>query len=132
MRVLLITSESGVTRSLQLALTTANFAVDTIPWSKVLPAFQSVSYDLVLLDLRHSLTEGIVLLQTFRRQGLTTPIIVFNGCDSAHARIRLLEGGADQCVVDPVSIQELVIQACAVLRRANGAVEKLRVADLEL
>jgi DNA-binding response OmpR family regulator len=132
MQVLLMASEGGITRSIQLALIAARFAVETIPWSRALQTVKSIQCDVVLFDLNRSFTGGIALLQTLRRQGLATPIIVFNGCDSAHARIRLLEAGADQCVVDPVSIQELVIQACAVLRRASGEVEKLRVADLEL
>jgi DNA-binding response OmpR family regulator len=60
------------------------------------------------------------------------PIIVFNGCHSPADRVRLLEAGADDCLPDPVSLEELVARTRILLRRPAEPVRRLRVGDLEL
>ena len=132
MRVLLIGENTRLASAVRLALQGATFAVDVTAPAAMTAAVKSASYDAIVLDLNHDTTEGVAILRTLREQGLNNPILVFNGCDSSAVRVRLLEAGADECLVDPVSIEEIVVRTRVVLRRLDLTSHKRRVGDLEL
>ena len=132
MRILLITEKPKFARSLRAALKASTFAVDTTTGNQIQEAIKLAVYDGILLDMNHSLAEGVMMLQMLRKQNVTAPIIVFNGCESASERIRILEAGADDCLIDPLSITELVTRTRVVLRRPALPSHKIKVGELEL
>src|SRR5437867_6455277 len=132
MRVLLIEGNPQLTRSVRLALQAAMVAVETTGFANLYEVLRGPKYDAVLLDLNRSVNEGISLLRMLRKVGIVVPILVFDGCDSPAVRVRILEAGADDCLSDPVSIEELVVRTRVLLRRPNLPAHNLRVGDLEI
>jgi two-component system response regulator BasR len=80
-------------------------------------------FDCVLLDLGLPDSDGMALLQTWRRQRLQVPVIVLTARDALAARVAGLDSGADDYVIKPVAPQELVSRIHAVTRRAAGQVQ---------
>jgi len=90
--------------------------------------------DLVILDLGLPGIDGLDVARTLRREG-DTPIIMLTARVEDTDRIIGLELGADDYVIKPFNVRELVARVRAVLRRTTGAVqtpEMLRVGDIQL
>ena len=89
--------------------------------------------DLVLLDLRLHTLDGLEACRSIRA-GSTVPILILVGSDSVVARIRGLEAGADACLTEPFSFEELLARLRAALRRTPLSMhdERLEVCDLVL
>jgi two-component system copper resistance phosphate regulon response regulator CusR len=90
-------------------------------------------YDAVLLDLGLPDRDGWELLATLRGIGDRTPVICLTARDAVPDRVRGLDGGADDYLVKPFAITELLARLRAVLRRGLGPTDdKVRVGDLEI
>lgn len=91
-------------------------------------------YDVMLLDRMLPFKDGLHLLQEFRRQGKTTPVILLTARDGIHDRIDGLDAGADDYLVKPYDIEELLARIRAILRRPRKLVphERIIFEDLEL
>ncbi len=77
--------------------------------------------DLILVDLRLPLMNGVELCKQIRANRLTTPIIVLSAVGDEIDKVLLLEIGADDYVVKPFGARELLARVRAVLRRASGS-----------
>jgi two-component system OmpR family response regulator len=91
--------------------------------------------DLIVLDVMMPGMDGLGVLQSLRSAGSQVPVIFLTARDAANDRIGGLRSGADDYVVKPFSIEELLARVHAVLRRSapDGARDGvLRIADLEL
>ena len=101
--------------------------------SQALSQFQEHNPDLVLLDVMLPGMDGLRLCRELRSRGNTTPIIILSAKDSTDDRIMGLSEGADDYIVKPFSLAELLLRIQAVLRRSSTPEEKvLQVGDLRL
>lgn len=91
-------------------------------------------FDAIVLDLGLPGTDGLTLLQRWRSQGLSTPVLVLTARDSWADRIDGLRAGADDYLGKPFHPDELLLRLQALLRRSHGAspAPLLRAGNLEL
>lgn len=93
--------------------------------------------DLVLLDWQLPDFSGVEVCRRIRASGLTLPVLMLTGRDQVRDRVEALDAGADDFVIKPFSLEELLARVRAHLRRRSlaeppSAAEKLQFADLEL
>src|SRR5215470_5019102 len=90
-------------------------------------------FDLVLLDLMLPGRSGLEILQTLRHRHIETPVLVLTARDGVDDRVLGLDLGADDYLVKPFALPELLARIRALLRRGRPSdVLRLRTADLEL
>jgi DNA-binding response OmpR family regulator len=88
--------------------------------------------DAAVLDLGLPGKSGLDLLRGLRARGSTLPVLVLTGRDAVEQRVAGLDAGADDYVVKPCTLAELLARLRALLRRGGGSGPVLRFADLEL
>jgi DNA-binding response OmpR family regulator len=90
-------------------------------------------FDLVLLDLMLPGRSGLEILQTLRQRHIETPVLILTARDDVDDRVRGLDLGADDYLVKPFALPELLARVRALLRRGRPSdVFRLSAADLEL
>ncbi len=121
MRVLLIEDDPMIGAAAQAALKDASCAAD---WVKTGPAGLSAlaaqHYDLVLLDLGLPGKDGLDVLRTVRAKNNPVPVLVITARDDVDDRIAGLDAGADDYILKPFEMNELLARMRAVLRRQGG------------
>jgi len=91
------------------------------------------AFDVVVLDLMLPGRSGLEVLQTLRQRRIETPVLILTARDSIDDRVRGLDLGADDYLVKPFAIAELLARIRALLRRGRPSeVLRLKAADLEL
>jgi DNA-binding response OmpR family regulator len=91
------------------------------------------SFDLVILDLMLPGRSGLEILQTLRQRHIETPVLILTARDGVDDRVRGLDLGADDYLVKPFALPELLARIRALLRRGRPSeVFRLKTADLEL
>jgi len=104
--------------------------------SKVVGRVQAEYFDVLLLDLGLPDGDGIEILTALREAGLTLPVLVITARESLDDRLGAFAIGADDYLIKPFAIPELLARLNAVLRRAglaqDGADAEWRVGDLLL
>ncbi len=124
MRLLLVEDDRMIGESLRSALRQAGYAVDWVRDGRAADGtLGSERFDLVLLDLGLPSRDGIEVLQALRGRGDRTPAIVLTARDSLASRVRGLDEGADDYIVKPFELDELLARIRAVLRRHAGRAE---------
>jgi two-component system OmpR family response regulator len=83
-------------------------------------AVRSIAYDLVLLDLRLPDGDGLSLLRELRDRGQSTPVMIATARDRIMERIAGLEAGADDYLIKPYDLDEMLARVTAILRRADN------------
>lgn len=133
MRILLVEDHLPLAEAVTDALQRAGFAVDHARSAGEARQMVAIaSYALVLLDLGLPDQDGLGLLPVLR-QGGRLPVIVLTARDQLTDRLAGLDGGADDYVVKPVEMPELVARCRAVLRRPGERAETvLRIGPLAL
>jgi two-component system OmpR family response regulator len=117
MRVLLVEDHPALAEAIGDALARAGFAVDRACTARVARAMAAtVDYALVLLDLGLPDGDGLRLLPVLRADG-RVPVIVLTARDALEDRVAGLDGGADDYMLKPVAMPELLARCRAVLRR---------------
>jgi two-component system copper resistance phosphate regulon response regulator CusR len=90
-------------------------------------------FDLVVLDLMLPGRNGLEILQTLRQRHIDTPVLILTARDGVDDRVLGLDLGADDYLVKPFALPELLARIRALLRRGRPAdVLRLKIADLEL
>lgn len=121
MRVLLVEDDVMIGSAVQSSLMDESYAVD---WVKNGPAslssLASQHYDIVLLDLGLPGKDGLEVLRTIRAKDNPVSVLVISARDAVDDRIRGLDCGADDYVLKPFQISELLARMRAVLRRKGG------------
>jgi two-component system OmpR family response regulator len=118
MRVLLAEDDVMVGRAMQVALTEAAYAVDWVQDGKqAQTTLATQHYGCVVLDLGLPGTEGLAVL---RQRDKHTPVIIVTARDALDTRLQGLDSGADDYVLKPFAMAELLARMRAVLRRQNG------------
>ncbi|WP_027584610.1 response regulator transcription factor [Bradyrhizobium sp. Ai1a-2] len=120
MRTLLVDHEADLARAVQGALSNCGFAVDvTRTLDEATAAFGCASYDILLLELVLPDGNGLDWLKQLRRDGHSTPVVMMSSLNDLGRRIAIFNGGADDFLPKPVSIDELIARMRATLRRST-------------
>jgi two-component system, OmpR family, response regulator QseB len=126
MRVLLVEDDAMVGAAVRQGLLLSGFAVDWVrDGAQADAAATSVAYDAVVLDLGLPQRDGMSLLAAWRGRGLQLPVLIASARDAVADRIAGLEAGADDYVLKPFDLDELVARLRAVLRRRGGQAQAL-------
>jgi two-component system OmpR family response regulator/two-component system response regulator QseB len=124
MRLLLVEDDRMIGESLRNALRGCGYAVDWVRDGRAADGTLATErFDLVLLDLGLPQRDGMDVLQALRARGDRTPVIVLTARDSLASRVRGLDAGADDYLVKPFELDELLARMRAVLRRQSGRAE---------
>ena len=134
MRVLVVDDEPQLRRALERALKLDGYEVALAPDGQdALAALGSTPYDAVVLDVLMPKRDGLSVCRELRERGDRTPILMLTARDAVQDRIDGLDAGADDYVVKPFALDELLARLRALLRRTNGGAEgTLSYADLTL
>ena len=135
-RVLVVDDEDNVTHLVSSALRFDGFETITADnGTSALHKIAEYDPDLVVLDVMMPGKDGFGVLQELRASGSQVPVIFLTARDAANDRVSGLRAGADDYVVKPFSVEELLARVHAVLRRSapeDAREGVLRIADLEL
>lgn len=122
MRILLVEDDAMVGKALALGLTRAAFAVDWVTDGRAAElALANGVYDLAILDLGLPKVDGMAVLATLRGKGNGVPVLIASARDTVEDRIDGLEAGADDYLLKPFDLNELIARVRAILRRHNGS-----------
>jgi len=126
MRVLLVEDDEMIGANLQLALEAAGWSVD---WVRdglfATHAWSEGDYTCVLLDLGLPREDGLDVLRRARARGDMTPVLILTARDSVQQRIQGLDSGADDYLLKPFDLQEVLARMRAITRRRHGAADTL-------
>lgn len=126
MRILLVEDDTMISDALNFALRNEGYAVDCVAeGQQAVTASQLQSYDAVLLDLGLPKLDGLEVLRIIRQSGDKTPIIIVSARDAIATRIAGLDAGADDYVLKPIEMTELLARIRAVIRRKSGHAHSL-------
>ena len=126
MRLLIVEDNKRLAALIAGALTDQAFVVDSMPTAEMAEAaLGTTDYDLVLLDLALPDGDGEDILRALRGRGKATPILVMTARADVVHRIRILDLGADDYLVKPFLIEELLARVRALLRRPAAIVGNL-------
>ena len=124
MRLLLVEDDSMIGEAVLDLLRAEQYAVD---WARdgdaADTALRTQAYDLVLLDLGLPKRDGLAVLRDLRARKNRTPVLVATARDAVAQRIEGLDAGADDYVLKPYDLDELLARLRALLRRAAGRAE---------
>jgi two-component system OmpR family response regulator len=134
MRVLLVEDDKMIGAAVAEALKDSAYAVDWVPDGVLaIEAVRSETYDIALLDLGLPMMDGLEVLKKVRAGSGRLPVIILTARDALSDRIHGLDLGADDYLVKPFEIGELLARMRAVLRReASGAPPILTNGQLQL
>jgi two-component system response regulator MprA len=136
MRILVVDDDAAVRESLGRALRLEGYEVEMA--SDGAEALERLlgngdDPDLVVLDVLMPNVDGLEVCRTLRRTGSRLPVLMLTARDQVADRVSGLDAGADDYVVKPFALAELLARVRALLRRsAEGAVDVLRFGDIEL
>ena len=121
MRILLVEDDLMIGDAIEGVLKDASYATD---WVKngltSLAALDTQTYDLVLLDLGLPGKDGLDVLDAIRARNNPVPLLIITARDGLDERLRGLDGGADDFLLKPFAMAELLARMRAVLRRRGG------------
>jgi DNA-binding response OmpR family regulator len=124
MRLLLVEDDVMIGESVLDLLRAEHYAVDWVKDGEMAEtALQAQVYDLVLLDLGLPRRDGLEVLRSLRRRKERVPVLIATARDSVEQRIEGLDAGADDYVLKPYDLSELLARIRALLRRASGRAE---------
>jgi two-component system, OmpR family, response regulator len=124
MRLLLVEDDEQLARALQQALRQQGFAVDHLTAGRqALLAIETNSADLAILDLGLPDMDGIEVLKRARQQKQRMPILVLTARDSTTDKITGLDLGADDYLVKPFEMDELLARIRVITRRLGTAAQ---------
>ena len=121
MRILLI-EDDMIGKAVRHGLSQAGFAVDWVTDGRAADlSLANGVYDLANLDLGLPKKDGMAILATLRSPGNSMPVLIASARDTVRDRIAGLEAGADDYVLKPFDLDELVARVRALLRRHAGS-----------
>lgn len=134
-RLLVAEDDRAVRDSLERALRLAGHDVVTVPdGAEALAAMERDAFDAVVLDVMMPHVDGLAVCRTLRRMEDRTPILILTARHEVTDRVAGLDAGADDYLVKPYALDELLARVRALLRRGSlvGEPDPVRVADLVL
>ena len=133
MRILVVDDERPVRDALERALRLEGYEVETAgDGQEALFSLARRGVDAIVLDVLMPTMDGLETARRLRRQGSSTPILMLTARHEVSDRVAGLDAGADDYVVKPFALEELLARLRALLRRTVGGDEPLSFADLTL
>jgi len=135
MRLLLVEDDKKIASFVEKGLRSAGFAVD---WAdngeNGLHLALTEPYDVMVIDIMLPKLDGLKLIREIRRAEKNTPVIILSAKNSIEDRVKGLEIGSDDYLTKPFAFSELLARVHALIRRASGASEPMRlnIGDLSL
>jgi DNA-binding response OmpR family regulator len=122
MRILLVEDDVMVACGIKLGLVDAGYAVDWVGSAeKALEISRNEAFDLAIIDLGLPGMDGLDLTQRMRQMGHTIPVLILTARDALDDRVRGLDLGADDYMIKPYELPELLARLRALLRRSQAA-----------
>jgi DNA-binding response OmpR family regulator len=142
-RLLLVEDDTKVARSIGKGLREEGYQVDVAESARAAeellapqPAGRAAGedggYDLLILDWMLPDGDGLVVARRCRARAATMPILFLTAKDAISDRVTALDAGADDYLVKPFAFDELLARVRALLRRSQGKVAAVRIADVEI
>lgn len=126
MRILVVEDDLLIQRAIVENLEHASYAVDAVDNGEdALEMAFDAHYDCILLDLGLPKLDGVSVLTTWRKRKLSCPIIILTARDGIDDRVLGLDRGADDYLVKPFDMSELMARIRAVTRRGSGNTDSL-------
>jgi two-component system OmpR family response regulator len=134
MRALLIEDDPMISAAIEVALRDAAYAVDLVRDGETADrVLRDSQHQIVLLDIGLPGRDGLSVLKRLRERGDRVPVLLITARDAAADRVRGLDLGADDYVVKPFDMDELLARMRAVVRRQSGqAAAELGNGDVRL
>jgi two-component system response regulator MprA len=132
-RILVVDDERPVREALERALRLEGYEVESASdGQEALFSLARRGVDAIVLDVLMPVMDGLETAQKLRRQGNSTPILMLTARHNVNDRVSGLDAGADDYLVKPFALEELLARLRALLRRTIGGDEPLSFADLTL
>jgi two-component system response regulator MprA len=131
--VLLVDDDARILRMLERTLTAEGYAVDAVAdGGAALARVERSVPDLIVLDVTMPGLDGLAVTRRLRARRLAVPILLLTARDALEERVAGLDAGADDYLVKPFEIEELMARVRAMLRRNHLPNEQLAHGDLTL
>jgi len=122
MRILLVEDDVMVASGIKLGLTDAGYAVDWVGSAeRALEVTRAETFDLAVVDIGLPAMDGLALTRQLRKHGHTMPVLILTARDALQDRVQGLDIGADDYMVKPFELPELLARLRALLRRSQAA-----------
>ncbi len=135
MRVLVVEDERKIAAYVKRGLSEQGYAVDVAHTGReALDWAAAVTFDLIVLDILLPEMDGIAVCRALRQRGMHTPILMLTARDAVDDRVAGLDAGADDYLVKPFALKELLARLRALSRRPGAPIKGplLQIADLAL
>ena len=135
MRILLVEDDPKIALFITKGMKSAGFAVDHADnGDDGLDLAMTEPYDAAIIDIMLPGRDGLSIIETLRREKVTTPVIILSARDAIDDRVRGLQSGSDDYLTKPFAFSELLARVQALIRRSSGATEptRLTLGDLSL
>jgi DNA-binding response OmpR family regulator len=122
MRLLLVEDDVMVASGIKLGLCNAGYAVDWVGSAeRALEAVKAEPFDVAVVDIGLPQMDGLLLTRTLRAAGHIFPVLILTARDALHDRVQGLDEGADDYMLKPFELPELLARLRALLRRSQAA-----------
>jgi DNA-binding response OmpR family regulator len=122
MRVLLVEDDVMVASGIKLGLSDAGYAVDWVGSAeRAQEVLKSDTFDLAVIDIGLPSIDGLDLTRRMRKDGIATPVLILTARDALQDRVQGLDMGADDYMVKPFELPELLARLRALARRSQAA-----------
>ena len=122
MRLLLVEDDVMVASGIKLGLCDAGYAVDWVGSAeRAEEILLSNSFDAAIIDIGLPKMDGLALTKSIRKNGVSTPILILTARDALQDRVQGLDLGADDYMVKPFELPEMLARLRALLRRSQAA-----------
>ncbi|HKT52552.1 MAG TPA: response regulator transcription factor [Candidatus Angelobacter sp.] len=134
MRILVAEGDLRLLRAISAALKADSFAVDQVRnGSQALQLATENPYDIIVLGCCVKQVIGCEVLKRLRAKRVKAPVLMLTARTTVSEKIEMLEAGADDVLVKPFSVREMIARVRVLLRRPSGVFNNLlRVSDLEM
>lgn len=124
MKILLVEDDAMIGENIQIGLDSEGIVADWVKDGLAAEnALATHSYDAILLDLGLPQKDGIDVLTTLRARGDITPVMAVTARDTLPQRVLGLNSGADDYLIKPFDLEELIARLRALVRRARGRID---------
>lgn len=128
MRILIVEDDIQIARFVSKGLEEVGYAVDhSAAGDEGLRLALSVPYDVAIVDVMLPRLDGLTLIESMRRRGVSTPVLILSARRSVDDRVRGLQTGGDDYLTKPFAFAELLARVQALLRRSSGVGEPMQL-----